>query len=343
MVMGRGETADIHLAEESTSRQHLRFEMTPDGCQMDLLSARGVRVNGKTYKPPKKLLLDTGDVVFLGAATSILFVSAGDDPEKALADYRQAHPAPQRPAEKENKPAPEPPPAAPTAPKAPTAPGAKASKEEPAPKPGAALTPSAKEQARLAAASRARRRKFAILGGVYAVVLIGVFIAIQGMKKRTDALTGPPVMITDSDIVEFLREPIQRVTNENRAAEELHNAQATFDNRNFRPGNLQKCVKAFKLHLAYSKNKRDFEDAENTRLYQTAIDELIAEVKSVYHEAWLREKGRLWSDASKEWERLRVILPHDTDWNTKGYEALVENVMKHAAFCRQNIGQRRGP
>jgi tetratricopeptide (TPR) repeat protein len=166
-------------------------------------------------------------------------------------------------------------------------------------------------------------------------------IAVEKMQKAASKpieTSVPPAMIPDSVLLESIREPVQRSLNENLAAEELQNAQAAFDNRNFRPGNLQKCVKCFKLHLAYLK-KRDFDDAENTRMFQTASDELIAEVKSAYHEAWLREKGRLWGDASKEWDRLRVILPHDAEWNTKGYDNLTDNVMMHTAYCRANLSK----
>jgi pSer/pThr/pTyr-binding forkhead associated (FHA) protein len=334
MVMGRSETCDIHLAEESTSREHLRFEMTADGCQMEILSTRGVRVNGKSFGPPKKIILDTGDCIFLGAATNVLFVSGGDDPEQALSAYRQAH-GEALSALKAKKPVPAPAPAPPPKAAAPTP-----KKEETAPKPAEAASPSAEEQARLEVASKSRRRKFMILGGVYAVALVGLLFFLNGIKKTAVAAAGPPSLLVDTEITDALREALARGVNETIAAEELRNAQTAFDNRNFRSGNLQKCVKGFKLNLAYL-NRREFDDAESTRMFQTASEELIVEVKKVYHEAWLREKGRQWGDAGREWDRLSAILPHDTEWNSPGYGKVVENIMKHAAYCRANVGKRR--
>jgi len=91
-LLGRSAAADVRLKEDAVSREQVRFQLTSDGWLMENLSANGTVVNGKRYRK-KKLLLDTGDVLLVGLETRVLYVSPGDDPEAALAAYREAHPA----------------------------------------------------------------------------------------------------------------------------------------------------------------------------------------------------------------------------------------------------------
>jgi hypothetical protein len=328
MSAGRAEVCDVHLAEEFASRRHLQFEITPDGCALEVLSPRGLHINGKAYKPGKKILLDTGDCLGIGAATNILFVGAGDDPEAALTAYRKAHPL-LRPAKADAKE---------EAPPAETAPPGPAREEAAKPTaPGAAGGPEELQ----AQAKRAKVRKYAILGGVYAAAMVVLVIVLAHMKHDDGQTSGGvPIFLPDSAVEEAIREPLSRGSNENLAAEDLRQAQVMFDSRKFRPGNLQKCVKAFKMHLAYL-NRQEFQAPENTTLFQSAREELIQQVKDAYTEARNREMARQWSAASQKWDQLLVILPHDPEWNTAAYNKLVDNVMAHAGYVRIRIPSRR--
>jgi len=324
MVAGRAAACDVHLKEQYSSRQHLRFEMTADGCVIEILSSRGVIINGKKYRPGKKIILDTGDVLGLGAETRVLFVAGGDDPEAALAAYHEAHPEPEpehpEPAEAEPEPPgePEPQPAEQPQPDAPL------------------LTPEEAEAAEQQRQRRAKIRKYAIMGGVYLGILIVILIVLSSMKPPPVGPRGAPLRWSDRAIGEALREPIVRDLNENLAAEELRKALAMFDNRHFRLGNLQKCVRSFKLHLAYL-NKPDFDDPDHSAMYQAARDELIERVQADYREGWIRGEAGRWRSATQMWERLRATLPYDKEWNTPGYRGLVDHIMKHASFARQNM------
>jgi hypothetical protein len=332
-LAGRSEACDVHLAEEFASRQHLRFENTPDGCLVEVLSPHGVRINGKTYKPPKKILLDTGDRLVVGAATEMLFVAAGDDPAEALAAFRKAHPPPAKPRPEAKEGPPEP--AAGPVPEP-------VRKEEPA---TAAPAPQEDEERQRALQHRAKVRKYAILGGVYAVVLVGMFFFLGSLKKGStfgSGASGPPAVISESLIEKAVREPLVRGLSENLAAEELRQARAYFARRTDRFGylHLQKCVKNFKLHLAHLK-RPDFVDPDDSTRYGAAVEELIAKVKEVYREAWFREKARLWPDSNRKWEELRAILPDDPEWDTEAYKQVVANVMLHAAYTRSNMPKGR--
>jgi len=326
MLAGRAEACDVLVADPSASRQHLRFEATADGCLLEVLSARGVRINGKSYKPAKNILLDSGDCLALGAGTEILFVAAGDDPEAVLAEHRKAHPSAQPP---DKKPPPPPPP-----------PEEAPAKKEAAQRPGAAPPPSevpdASPQER---ARRAKVRKYAVLGGVYALAMVGLVIFLSRMKTDGTPAPGSLAILADRDIEDAIAAPLTRGVNDNLAAKELQDAQAAFDSRNYRLGNLQNCVKHFKLHLAYL-NKKEFEDSKDSTMFLTASRDLAAKVKEVYRKALIDEGSRMWREANQKWEDLRLVLPKDQDWNTDAYNKVVDNLWAHAAASRQNIKRR---
>jgi hypothetical protein len=179
------------------------------------------------------------------------------------------------------------------------------------------------------------------MGGVYALAIIGFVIIMSMRPKQDQGRTDTSLkVLTDAEIEDSLHAPLARGTNENLAAEELRKAQAAFDRRNYKLGYLQKCVKSFKLALAYL-NKQDFETAEDTARFQAASEDFAGLVKATYREAWLRETARTWLPANQEWEKLRSILSDDDGgWNTAAYKALVDNVMRHAAYTRAYVTRR---
>ena len=78
VVVGRSAVADVRLKENASSREQLRFDLTPEGWLMQNLSANGTLINGKRYRGGKRLLLDTGDILGVGAETEILYVAPPD-------------------------------------------------------------------------------------------------------------------------------------------------------------------------------------------------------------------------------------------------------------------------
>ncbi len=64
VVLGRGTTSDINIADSKVSRNHARLEHGPDGYTLvDSGSANGVSVNGK---PATRALLKPGDIIGIG-------------------------------------------------------------------------------------------------------------------------------------------------------------------------------------------------------------------------------------------------------------------------------------
>ena len=83
-TLGRGSAADVLLSEDYASREQARYERLQGGPCVIGLSKRGTWINGRRYKPGKRVFLDTGDRIGVGKETEILFVNAGDDPDAAL-------------------------------------------------------------------------------------------------------------------------------------------------------------------------------------------------------------------------------------------------------------------
>jgi hypothetical protein len=72
LVVGRSDSADIHIAEEAASRQHAAFETRDNGVfVVDLGTGNGTTVNGPRIGGPQHL--ESGDVVSIGQ-TLITFV-----------------------------------------------------------------------------------------------------------------------------------------------------------------------------------------------------------------------------------------------------------------------------
>jgi hypothetical protein len=328
---GRWEGCDVRMAEGSISRRHLQFETTPDGCQLEMLSPRGARVNGKKHKPGSKILLDTGDLIRVGAETELLFVAAGDEPADALARYRQT-----RPAGGAERPGTSPPGGPPPLP-----PGASSAGGQPAT--GAAKTaPVHTDEAARSAARRKKVRLYAILGCVYAAAMVALIVFLALRQKKSEGTAGEPPLLSDKAIETAITEPLVRTTSESLGNDKLREALAYFENRKFRLNGLQKCVKAFKLHLAYTR-KLDFDDPDDSSRRQAASDEFIHKIKEIYHEAWFREKARFWQGANQKWEELREAIADDGSdggWDTASYKDLMENVLRHAAFTRSNMSRR---
>ena len=318
VVLGRASSCDVHLAEPSASRQQVRIERTREGWVMADLSSNRTRVNGKRFKAKARVLLETGDVLGVGTGTEILFVAPPDDPEEVLAKYREAHPvgeAPPQPAEA-------PPPAEKKLPSSAPA-GA-----------GAGLTEEEEDR-------KAQMKRYAVLGAVVLAGLLGV-IAIALLRTRGGG-GGPPhaARWDKDDIADALKEPLSRVPNSGIAAERLERANR-LAGRWIRDGDLQTCVKNYKLSLAYygRKQMQMLPDPSDQRQYEIALGKLIHKVQEDYREGWVREQDGKWSEADAIWQLLLRVLPHDPEWDTRGYGDLRSNLMSHAAYARQNLGKK---
>lgn len=325
VVAGRASDCDIRLVEEFASRQQFRLEITPDGWVAENLSSRGTLINDKKFKAGKKIILDTGDVIGVGTTTRIMFVSGTDDPEAALEKYREQHPQ------------------SASNPPAPAAPAQGEAQENPdgqAPAADAAPEPDEKEgEPAVAAAPSSNLKKYGTYAAIYLALLVGLVMVLNSIGKNGGGDDNrPPVILEQREIEEALAEPLKRGANSNMAAEQRQRAVNLYDGRNFRTGNLQACLKLFKLSLAnQSGNKIEFDDFKVNEMFRTATTELADQVYNSYRSALIMEKGGQWVAAIAGWEKLRVVVPQDSEWDTAGYEKLSKNIAAHSAYCRQQI------
>ncbi len=338
-VMGRQASCDIALREEFVSRQHVRFELSPDGWLMEVLSANGAKVNGKNYKAGKRLLLDTGDVVSVGMETEILFIAPGGDSEEALAKWRQDN-QPQPP--KAQPPAPAEPPAAPggTLPPltrvGPNGGGRMAatptSKFEPE-----ALTPAAKAAAEIQQKTK-KYRKYAIYGGVYAVFIVGLILFVSHLHTQVATMEENPPLLTEKEIETALTaDNLPRAQDQVAADNALKDATTLFDRRTSErdQGTLYQVVKCYRIYLAKTEYPgtwpRDTGSGDQAR-YEQASKELLTYVMEKYTNAYILERDKQWAKARRQFQTLMNVVPEKQRGDLT-HDVFFNNLLKHAAFC----------
>jgi hypothetical protein len=349
VVLGRSPSADVRLLDEAASREHVRFQLTRDGWVMENLSANGTLINGKRYKKDKKVLLDTGDVMGVGLETRILYVAPGDDPEEALADWRQANPSAQaKPAETKaqaGKPRPE------AAPAAAATAGAPAGEQ---PKPP--VPPGKVKSAGKAAGQPAQGREEDGMGGpaergsknlkviLLSVVLLGlVGFGAALLLKIEQPPEDHPVLsrLTAEQITAALDAPIQRPPSPTKAAQALDLAVRSYDNKRLwnRPGELYRCVRQFKFYRAYSQSIA-FPKVRYERMALEAARELDAMVREKYETAWKYEKARSYRSAKQSFEQLMRELPAgDVERDSPIDRVILKDIKQHIKYLNSQLGK----
>ena len=189
--------------------------------------------------------------------------------------------------------------------------------------------------------TRAKIRKYIIFGvvwGIGLIVLIAVLVTMRGGDGPMRSVR--PAQLSKRQIEDMLREDLRRPKNLQEAAERLTKAVGRYGTGKwFLPGELQNCVKNFKLHLAYL-GSPDFDDPKHKLRYTHARDKLIKQVQGGYREAWIREQDRQWAGADEGWQLLMRVIPRDPEWDTKGYKKLQRDIMTHASYARRYLRKR---
>ncbi len=319
-VFGRGSGADVLFSEEFISRSQARYEHLQAGPTLENLSVRGTWINGKRYKSGKQVLLETGDLIGAGQDTQILFVAAGDDPETALAIYREyiatgrdafgRRPSPEKAAP---EPLPEPPEPEPSGEEDDQQARGEAESRRPS-------EMSAAE--RVDAEQKARRRKIAIGLGIYLGAIIVIAIILKARTAGKDESLPIPPRLTGEKIAEFIRTPVRRTPNPLREEEELEKAVGLYQQYGLSDSyHLYDCLGAFKEALAYN-GKGYFDKPEHDQMYRAVLNRLTEMVKSRYDNAYLLEMAGEWEQAEREFfEILRIYRDQSGE--------LFENIQAH--------------
>jgi pSer/pThr/pTyr-binding forkhead associated (FHA) protein len=319
VTVGRGREADVQLTEEHVSRQHFQLTLTRDGWVFENLSTLKSRINGKRFKAGKKIILDTGDVIAVGAETELLFVSADDDTEAALIAYRQsgARKGKSRPA-----------PASPTVASAKDRqiePNGAASPSPPEDEEEAELSP--EEAAELA--QKAKYKKYAVVFGSYmALLLVGVVIITTLFDRPQPAKRGRPTMLKEEQIDDLISVKLHRDDNSAEARIALKEAMLALDRTN-KIDYLYQAVYWFKLSRAYG---RAF-DAEEERIFGNAKRLLTKTVQEKYRNAYAFARDHKYVTAEAMFQDLLAMLPSMGRREEK--TELRKNIVAHLAYIKR--------
>jgi len=331
VTVGRLATCQIRLAEQYISREHFRLAASAEGVVLDVLSGAGVRIAGHKYRKGKHILLATGDVVDVGAETEILFVAADDDPKAALADLeaaraaaaaaRQAEPPPAELVEEAELPEAELPEA-----ETPEAPEAEA---EP-------LTP-----ARQAELQRKQRMRKILIGlGVYlALLAIGAVLLSIWSSSTTSRDAGGPALevLTKEEMLEHLKRPEAGLSaNSQEADRAAAEARRLFTGRHIHAGDTYRCIRQYIRYKAFAGDRLRFEVASDQTNFDTALNELTAELWPAYQRACLESRQGRWHAAKDEFERVRDLVPDQNDPINRNVQRHLKRVYDRIRKSKRN-------
>lgn len=350
-VAGRQGSCEVPLKDEYASRQHMRLSSTPEGWTVEILSAKGMRIGAKKYKQGQTLFLETGDVMFVGSDTEILFVDGADDVEAAIQTHAGLPPVEVSPDDvaatvtvvpAEAPPADRPTDASPMQP-----PFARAVMAGPRVSAGTGHSPAgrasdvmgmgssaapsgdetAEDKARQKMAARTKKvRKYAIGGGIYVVLMIGLIVVLS-LRQTVDPGKHQVRLLSRDEIASALKQPIEKSPDPLRASDALQKANTSFPHRQTAPGDLYAVVKLYKLYMAYTPN-HTFLDPEDEAKFKTAQLELENLVIARYEEAYKCEKSHDYDGAFRLFKGLLQIVP-ELDGYDPSRSVLGANVMEH--------------
>ena len=440
--VGRSRQCQIQLMEPYIPRRQAEFRQTSEGWLIENGAGRPIRINGKKYSEGERVYLDTGDIVWFGLQTKLLFVAGPDDPDVAMGNYRAKHPDPEpvEPmpippllAEKYNQtglmmdssssgggagvallsgglsgaapasdgrglfasagssaPAPAQTPAvapaaalasmsapvlagsstpegavaipddlipmdatassAPAATPAPVAMGGMGLGEEIPVAEGAPLSPETDILTEEDIARRKKYKLYAIIGGAWVVVLIGIIVLLTMLKNNDDGDVTDLKIYDKDEIVEIIERPMPSKGNNPASAKDcLTEARRYYASRNARPGNRYRCVKNYKLAIAWGASLTRVDDEQfdgapaslNGGATPGVKQELADRLTDQYNDALalLREKDYV--NAEKSYRQLLAMYPAGEPPNGDRDDKLLKNFQDYMGKTKKEKAKAR--
>ncbi len=325
-MLGRGGDADVLFSEEYISRDQARYELVQAGPTLENLASRGTWINGKRYKTGKRVLLETGDLIGVGQETQVLFVSAGDDPDTALATYRESATTGKDAFGRKAEPLKQPPPPSDLIESEP----ATEQDEQPGEAEFAEKRPSEMSAAeRLENEQKVRRKKIIIGLGIYLAAIIAIAIVLKARSGGKEQPWLIPPKLTNNEIADFIRAPIKGITPiQLREEEELKKAEGLYQQYGLSDTyRLYDCLVAFKEALAYG-GRGYYNDPKHDQMYKAVLDKLTEMIQKKYENAYFQEKAEEWDQAEKEFYKILRIYRNQGDGLFKNIQAHYKRV-KH--------------
>ena len=154
-----------------------------------------------------------------------------------------------------------------------------------------------------------RRTKMWIGIGSYMLVMMIVIIllATVGGKKTTGRAI--PEQLTDAQITSEIRQPIERVPDERKAAQHLSEARDWFARPNTRADALYQAHRNYKLAMAYMGATTLPEDQLQ---YDAAEKRLVDTIVEKYRRAYAMVLNKQWADAERLLRQITDMYPDTT-------------------------------
>ena len=359
MVIGRTAPADLCINENVVSRQQAQLMLTHDGWVIENLSKNGFfGINDKAYKPGKKLLIETGDIISVGQETKLLFIDTDQDPQAVINQYLINNPVvvPQ--------PEPEPEPVEPEEPK--IDPNnlsqadlsmmladqsaelldeeelqAKANNEN-KPKPEETQIELSADQLEAEEKNKKRKKLYAFLGIYFAVMIIGLLalITLQGEgDDKTTRKSNVPKQFTSEKIRTLLAGKIKGlVSNEVKARESLRDAKSFYAIMKSDEPNAYRSVLYFKLFNVYRGKEvySDFLPVEKDGA-EKYLHKIISEnYKNIVA---AERSGKNWELAKRSIKIIQKYLPRKyiNEYDDKSVLKLINNIDSHNTYIANQI------
>jgi len=337
---GRSPTTGVQLTEDYISREQMQFTLTDDGWTIENLSSGNpTRINDKKYRKSQKVLLDTGDVIAAGLETKVLFVGPGDDAEDALNAWLgrpDEAPSPDEPRAAEVIGEADPGQPITTAPVVRTPPAQTPEPAEPEEEPED-LT----EEEEEALNRKAKVKKYTILFSVYLMVIIAFFIVLNKVRPPGPVVAkGRPTELTKLDVEDVLETKIDPTPNEAASRKALAEAVRLWRAKRVDEGNLYRCIKQFKLCIAYSPS-RALSDPKNARVFYEVKKELGAAVWEIYEEALRQSHAKAWRKSKILFERLLRMVPAKDHPFPEKSNRLFDNIVAHITYAQNHLTRKR--
>ncbi len=175
--------------------------------------------------------------------------------------------------------------------------------------------------------AEAKRRSRIWIGiGIYLAIMAVVFVVFISLSGG-DTEAPAKGMLSDEQIAEEIRRPIERPADPREASRYLKMANASYRRTSADPDALYKTYRYYRLALAYSR-ETTFDMIEQRR-FDTVEQQLIDAVTKQYREAYALLRSKQWAEAEQAFRKLSRMYPN--------YESRIyRNVQQQLKVAMQN-------
>jgi len=187
-------------------------------------------------------------------------------------------------------------------------------------------------------AARARKsqiRKYILFAGVFTLSVVGVVLAVLFRPREDKNDRGYlDMQITRDKIREIVENPLDvRAAQFQTSMKYEQKAKDAFKTRHDEPGNIYRCVKLFKLSLAYRDNRRG--SAEVAQNFATAKQELAQAICRRYEDGFVDERNRNWPRARENFEAILRLYPVKEEPEPEVSNPIWQMAVEHITYIAQ--------